>query len=427
MAGLAAGLAFIRAAHARLQAAEDVQFAALRGGGARKSLLMLAVMTAHAFGEGAGVGVSFAGRRGWAEGAAVCAAIAVHNIPEGLSVATVLVAAGVPARSAAFWAVATHLPQALVALPAFLFVSSFTRLLPAACGFAAGCMLWMALAELLPDSLAGLAAGDAATVATCAATLLEAFRLACAWLQDTPNAAGVLSAPLVVALAGAALLGPAVGALVASASRAPLREPLTARRSLVAASFGAFVSLAVLRLARGGLAGLPAALCGAVAFICARAVVVTPHTAVPPDAGELPLATPDLNLGAPVDLVLPPAIASTLLLCASLCWETAVEGAACTAAVRGGGLLPAAAFASYAPDAALIGATSALAALACGCSPPVATAAAVATSVAHVTASLVGLAGPSESDRALSSQAAASAVRGWKVGSSRARPCADVR
>ena len=44
-------------------------------------------------------------------------------------------------------------PQPLVALPSFLFVDTFFQLLPLALGFAAGCMLWMVFAELLPDAL----------------------------------------------------------------------------------------------------------------------------------------------------------------------------------------------------------------------------------------------------------------------------------
>jgi zinc transporter ZupT len=139
LVGLVLGALFVAFAQAQLHAYGDVHFAHLRGGGARKTLLMVAIMTAHAFGEGAGVGVSFAGRRGWAEGSAVTAAIGVHNVPEGLAVATVLVAAGATPLSAAGWAVFTHLPQVLVAVPAFWFVDAFQALLPGAMGFASGC------------------------------------------------------------------------------------------------------------------------------------------------------------------------------------------------------------------------------------------------------------------------------------------------
>lgn len=70
---------------------ENLSFASLGGADARKALLMVGIMTAHAFGEGCGVGVSFAGNRGWVQGCLVTLAIGVHNIPEGLATATVLV------------------------------------------------------------------------------------------------------------------------------------------------------------------------------------------------------------------------------------------------------------------------------------------------------------------------------------------------
>ena len=68
--------------------------------------------------------------------------------------ATVLVSRGVGAKKAAWWALFTALPQPLLAVPSFMFVDTFTFLLPLALGFAAGCMTWMVFAELIPDSLA---------------------------------------------------------------------------------------------------------------------------------------------------------------------------------------------------------------------------------------------------------------------------------
>lgn len=71
-------------------------------------------------------------------------AIGVHNIPEGLAKATVLVGQGVSARRALAWSVATCLPQPLVAIPSFMFVDAFTvgrrggGLLRAGAGLSAG-------------------------------------------------------------------------------------------------------------------------------------------------------------------------------------------------------------------------------------------------------------------------------------------------
>ena len=44
-----------------------MKFETLRGANARKVLLVVGIMTAHALGEGSGVGVSFCGKRGWSQ------------------------------------------------------------------------------------------------------------------------------------------------------------------------------------------------------------------------------------------------------------------------------------------------------------------------------------------------------------------------
>lgn len=88
------------------------------------------------------------------QGVLVTLAIGLHNIPEGLAVSTVLVGRGISPRSALLWTLFTAMPQPLVAVPSFLFVDAFKTLLPLALGFAAGCMVWMVFAELLPDALA---------------------------------------------------------------------------------------------------------------------------------------------------------------------------------------------------------------------------------------------------------------------------------
>jgi hypothetical protein len=59
------------------------------------------------------------------QGVLTTLAIGVHNIPEGLAKATVLVGQGVTPRRALLWSVATCLPQPLVAIPSFIFVEAF--------------------------------------------------------------------------------------------------------------------------------------------------------------------------------------------------------------------------------------------------------------------------------------------------------------
>lgn len=71
-------------------------------------------MTAHAIGEGSGVGVAYSGKRGWAQGVLVTLAIGLHNIPEGLAVATVMISRGIPLKQATWWTILTSMPQTVV-------------------------------------------------------------------------------------------------------------------------------------------------------------------------------------------------------------------------------------------------------------------------------------------------------------------------
>ena len=89
----------------------EVSMLDLKGADATKVVLVIGIMTLHSFGEGSGVGVSFAGSKGFSQGLLVTLAIAVHNIPEGLAVSMVLASRGVSPQNAMLWSVITSLPQ----------------------------------------------------------------------------------------------------------------------------------------------------------------------------------------------------------------------------------------------------------------------------------------------------------------------------
>ena len=177
--GLLLGLALIVASRRALdeREEEEAHIGHLRGAGALKALLIVGVMTAHSFAEGVGVGVSFGG--GESFGTFISAAIAVHNIPEGLAISLVLVPQGVSVRKAAFWSIVSSLPQPLMAVPAFLFVETFRAVLPVGLGLAAGAMVWMVFSELLPDALDEATPGAVAASATLSVTAMTAFQ---AWI-----------------------------------------------------------------------------------------------------------------------------------------------------------------------------------------------------------------------------------------------------
>ncbi len=143
------GILFILAAQ-QILLRFNVSFGSLGSVAARRTLLMIVVMTVHSFSEGVAVGASFGG--GMTLATLITVAIAVHNIPEGLAISAVLRPRGVSVIGCAGWSVFSSLPQPLMAVPAYLFVDAFAPALPYGIGFAAGAMVLMVFVELLPEA-----------------------------------------------------------------------------------------------------------------------------------------------------------------------------------------------------------------------------------------------------------------------------------
>jgi ZIP family zinc transporter len=170
-AGLGAGVVFLLGTR-RMLRGRDVHVGNLRGASVRRSLLVFGVLLVHSLPEGFAIGTAFASDT---EGLAlfVVLAIALQNVPEGTSVAIPMSAAGFGAAQQFWAAVLTSAPQPVGAVAAYLAVEQITGLLPFSFAFAAGAMLSLVVAELIPQAFApGGRTAAAAGTASGAALML---------------------------------------------------------------------------------------------------------------------------------------------------------------------------------------------------------------------------------------------------------------
>jgi zinc transporter ZupT len=173
--GVVLGICFVLVTERYLAHDHGHTLGSLKGEDARRALLIVGVMTVHSAAEGIGIGAAFAD--GSTLGLLITIAIAVHNIPEGLAISLVLVPRGTSVTAAAGWSIFSSLPQAVLAVPAFLFVDKFKSILPIGLGFAAGAMVWMVLGELLPEALETASARVVALAGGTAFALMLGFQL----------------------------------------------------------------------------------------------------------------------------------------------------------------------------------------------------------------------------------------------------------
>jgi zinc transporter, ZIP family len=170
IAGVAVGVAFLLVVSRRFR--PDHGFMGRTGPGTRTSALVFLVLFVHSLPEGLAIGTAFASDRAGLS-LFVILAIGLQNIPEGTSVAIPMQEAGF-GRARQFWAaVATSAPQPVGALIAFAAVEEVSGLLPFSFAFAAGAMLALIVAEMLPKAYAGRQpVGPSAGVAIGAALML---------------------------------------------------------------------------------------------------------------------------------------------------------------------------------------------------------------------------------------------------------------
>jgi ZIP family zinc transporter len=151
-AGLTAGIAFLLVTRLALSSSHS-HVGQLRGADVRTSILVFAVLFVHSLPEGFAIGTAYASETAGL-GLFVILAIALQNIPEGTSVAIPMADAGFSRRQQFWAAVATSAPQPVGAAVAFALVETVSGLLAVSFAFAAGAMLSLVVAELLPRTLA---------------------------------------------------------------------------------------------------------------------------------------------------------------------------------------------------------------------------------------------------------------------------------
>ena len=174
--GMLAGLILVAVSQKWMESrGDDADVKDLISGSRKQMLMFLGIMTVHSFAEGISVGVSFASTMEF--GVFIAIAIAVHNIPEGLAISLVMVPQGTSPLKAVWWSIFSSLPQPLMAIPAFLFVETFKQYLPLGLGLAAGAMIWMVFADLVPEALEKCKAKSVGVWVTLAVLAMSAFQV----------------------------------------------------------------------------------------------------------------------------------------------------------------------------------------------------------------------------------------------------------
>jgi zinc transporter, ZIP family len=119
-----------------------------------RNWLIVLAMAIHNLPEGLSVGVAY-GVGTFSTGYAVTIGIALQNLPEGLVVAAALVAGGSSRVRAFNVALLTGLVEPIGGLVGVVAVSLSEALLPWGLGFAAGAMLFVISSEVLPETHRG--------------------------------------------------------------------------------------------------------------------------------------------------------------------------------------------------------------------------------------------------------------------------------
>ncbi|GBG32828.1 Zinc transporter ZIP11 [Hondaea fermentalgiana] len=172
LVGMYLGVGFMKASERLITEKEAVDLAEAKSW--RRAVVIMMAMTFHAFAEGVGIGVAF---RTHTLGSVVSLSLALHNVPEGIAVAVVLIPRGFSSVATALMCILSSIPQPLMAVPAFIFVDSFASIIPIGFGFASSAMLMVSTLELMPEALAAISACRAYSIMFCSMLAMCALQV----------------------------------------------------------------------------------------------------------------------------------------------------------------------------------------------------------------------------------------------------------
>jgi len=131
---------------------QHLEHHSLAQGISQKGILMFIAMFIHSIPEGIAIGVGFA-TGNFHFGLIMAIAIGVHNIPEGIAVSLPLKKDGASTVKCAWASILTSVPQPILAAPAALLGWFFEPVLGIGLGFAGGAMIYLVIAEMLPEAI----------------------------------------------------------------------------------------------------------------------------------------------------------------------------------------------------------------------------------------------------------------------------------
>lgn len=147
-AGALLGTTFVAATHFA-SGTQDLDLNRLDTTGPAYGYQVMLVNALHAAPEGVAIGSAMAVSTPF--GIFMALALAVHNVPEGTVLASILRSRGLPLTHAAGLAAAVNVNQVLLALVTYALIDAEAPLLPWTLGFAAGALIHLVMADLLPE------------------------------------------------------------------------------------------------------------------------------------------------------------------------------------------------------------------------------------------------------------------------------------